>query len=277
VLARVCLVVVICSTAASALAEPHATTAWAEPTPAQTELYEAAFASFARGEHAAAIEKLRDALALGSFNMAELALGRALQRSGDCAGAHAAFERALLAPAVREPTPAEVSRRVEDHRRQLVQTCPADEPDGAQRAQPDRSPAGSEPHAHQAPARTGRGATMPRHARGAAQRTWGWVLGGAGVAILAASAVGDGVVLDAAIDDWREAERSGASDARSLRDDAETMQSVLLVGYVAGAVLTATGATLLLAAPSADSPRLGVAAWIAPGGGRAGAVLRGSF
>jgi tetratricopeptide (TPR) repeat protein len=79
--------------------------------------------------------------------------------------------------------------------------------------------------------------------------TVGWVIAGVGAATLVTSAVIDAGVLGPKVSDYRSAADRGDPAARSLRDDARTLQTVTLVGYVASGVLIAGGIALVILAP----------------------------
>jgi hypothetical protein len=98
-----------------------------------------------------------------------------------------------------------------------------------------------------------------------AGRTLGWVLGGTGVAGLAAGAV-TGVL---AITTWNTATKECPTHVGCLpqamhdRDQASGFATASTVAFVAGGVLGAAGAVLILTAPGAHAGRVGVT--IAPG------------
>ena len=62
------------------------------------------------GDYAKAVRLLQVSLDLGKVNVTYLNLGRALQRNGQCEEARHAFDKALLAPPVQNPSPAEVKK-----------------------------------------------------------------------------------------------------------------------------------------------------------------------
>ena len=70
---------------------------------AQRKLIEQGLKAHAAEDYASAIAHFRGANEGGELNIIWLNLGRALQKSGDCAGAKDAFARALTAPAVPRP------------------------------------------------------------------------------------------------------------------------------------------------------------------------------
>jgi tetratricopeptide (TPR) repeat protein len=93
-------------------------------------------------------------------------------------------------------------------------------------------------------------------APGDARKTWGFITLGTGVTLLVGSLVLDLTWLGSTIDDFHAAEASGDGGARGLEKRAHTLQTTLAITYVTGAVLTATGAGLLLwrAASPPSSP-----------------------
>jgi hypothetical protein len=103
--------------------------------------------------------------------------------------------------------------------------------------------------------------------RGRAQRTWGFVGLGVGVAGLGVGLVTGLMATSRHSSAEREcpnnrcvAGSSGQSDVDAFR----TLRTVSTVGYIAGAVSVAAGVTLLLTAPSSESEH-GLAARIGPG------------
>ncbi len=120
--------------------------------------------------------------------------------------------------------------------------------------------------------------------QGIPMRTWGWTIGGTGVALLVAGAVCDGL-LGSTVSKFHSATASGGADAESLWSQAHELRVLSLVGYGVGGAALATGAAMILlggdghgkGAPTTGflSPggRLGGAVWGAPGG--AGVSARG--
>ena len=80
-------------------------------------------------------------------------------------------------------------------------------------------------------------------------RTVGWIGVGVGAATLVTTLVIDTAVLGPKISDYRSASDRADPDARSLRDEAKSLQTGVLVGYTAGAVLAVVGAGFALLAP----------------------------
>lgn len=76
------------------------------------------------GDYAKAARLLRVSLDLGPTNVTYLNLGRALQKAGECAEARHAFEKALLAPAVDQPSPDKVREVAFKYQQELNATCP---------------------------------------------------------------------------------------------------------------------------------------------------------
>lgn len=106
-------------------------------------------------------------------------------------------------------------------------------------------------------------------------RTLGWVGVGLGAAAVVTGAVLDLAVLGPKVDDYDAASAKGDVGARDLRDSASTLQTTVLVTYVAGGVLAAGGAALLLFAPK-ESLR-GAKIVPAVGPGHAGVVTQIAF
>ncbi len=83
---------------------------------------------------------------------------------------------------------------------------------------------------------------QPSHAR----RTWGYVALGAGATLLVGSAIVDATWLNSTIEDFHAAAASGDGTALGLERRAHALQTTLVVTYVTGGVLAATGVGLVL-------------------------------
>ncbi|HVH46620.1 MAG TPA: hypothetical protein VM925_29970 [Labilithrix sp.] len=86
-------------------------------------------------------------------------------------------------------------------------------------------------------------------------RTAGWITAGVGTATLATSFLLDALVLGPKIDQYNAASAHADPAARGLRSEVESLQTVLLTTYVAGAVVAAGGLALILFAPHPSSVR----------------------
>ncbi|MEL6180981.1 MAG: hypothetical protein AAFS10_18615, partial [Myxococcota bacterium] len=102
----------------------------------------------------------------------------------------------------------------------------------------------------------------------------GLALAGVGVATLTTGVIIDQTTLSSAIDDYSNAVETGASNESTLRDDAESLQSTVLILYIGGGVALATGATLFAVGllggddDQAQASEGGqVTPWVTPGGG----------
>lgn len=105
-------------------------------------------------------------------------------------------------------------------------------------------------------------------------RTVGWATAGVGAATIVTAFIVDVAVLGPKIDDYRAAADRGDPSARGLRDDATTLKSISLAGYVVGGVLTAGGLGVALFAPRTKSTTA-LAPWTTPNS--AGLVLHGAL
>jgi len=83
--------------------------------------------------------------------------------------------------------------------------------------------------------------------------TVGWVTAGVGAATLATFFVVDVAALGPAVSDYHAAADRADPDARALRDDATSLRTLTVVGYVTGGVLAAAGVGVLLFAPRSTS------------------------
>jgi hypothetical protein len=76
------------------------------------------------GDFERAVELYRAALLIKEVNALHLNMGRALQRGGSCQRADKAYQRALVAPPLREaPSPKQVVAAVKKYRAELQSTC----------------------------------------------------------------------------------------------------------------------------------------------------------
>lgn len=117
----------------------------------------------------------------------------------------------------------------------------------------------------------------PHDPHPSALKTWGWITTGVGAAVLTGALLTDATVLSAKVDDFKKAADARASDEDTLYDEASSLQSTVLIGYVAGAAVTTVGVGLLVAAmfgenqgasPDGEAVTLGaVGAWLGDGGG----------
>jgi tetratricopeptide (TPR) repeat protein len=82
-------------------------------------------------------------------------------------------------------------------------------------------------------------------------QTIGWASAGVGVATLVTTFIVDAAVLGPKLSDYRDAADRGDVGARALHDDASSLRSGVVVGYVVGIVLTLAGTGLVLLAPKA--------------------------
>lgn len=278
----------------------------AEPTGAQVELYQKAVEAYQQEEWTRAIELLRSSLALGELNLVYLNLGRALFRSGDCAGAEKAYEKALTAPAVAEPSVDEIRARVEAYRKELA-ACPGAvvlrcDPADMKVTVDDNAPVPCEgelvlsPGEHVLTATNGTVSAQVRvvvETRGrhevelAAVRaiepppvvdrptsplvTWGLVTGAVGGVAIVSAAIVDQTLLAEAIEEYEYAiTNSSEVDEKAARDDAELYQSAVLGLVAAGGAVTVAGVVMFavgLWGGEEGAPSAGVAPWVLPEGG----------
>jgi hypothetical protein len=94
------------------------------PSEAQFQLYQRGHEAFKAGQYVEAVDLFKASLHLGELNITYLNLGRALFKLGDCVGARRAYEKALTAPAIAQPTSAEVAEKVASYEADLA-TCRA--------------------------------------------------------------------------------------------------------------------------------------------------------
>lgn len=92
-----------------------------EPTPEQASLRELAFKAFADGDMETAIVMFERSLSIRELNTTWANLGRARWKSGDCAGAVAAFDKAQSGPG--DASVAEITETLRRYRAQLPETC----------------------------------------------------------------------------------------------------------------------------------------------------------
>jgi tetratricopeptide (TPR) repeat protein len=96
-------------------------------------------------------------------------------------------------------------------------------------------------------------------------KTVGWVTLGVSAATLLTTTIVDAAVLGPKITDYEAASNRGDPSARELRSDAEGLKTGVLVSYVVGGILAASGASLVLFAPR-DTRAAAVRPWVSPVG-----------
>lgn len=103
-----------------------------------------------------------------------------------------------------------------------------------------------------------------------ARTTLGWIALGAGGAVLGAALVVDTVVLSSKFDSFENKRRVDDPTAHDALSEAETLQTMAVVGYAAGAALAVTGLVLVLWPRTTSAP-------VKAGVGLGNAFLTGSF
>jgi tetratricopeptide (TPR) repeat protein len=96
-------------------------------------------------------------------------------------------------------------------------------------------------------------------------RTVGWVTAGVGVATLLTTTIVDAAVLGPKVSDYRSAADHGDTTARGLRDDAQGLQTGVVVGYVVGSVLALGGLAVAVFAPTSTGTSARISPSLAPG------------
>ena len=95
-----------------------------EPTQAQLELADQAYAAFEAEDWERAIRLYQAVLDLGPLNSAYASLGYAMLKAGYCEEARASFELSESAPQVVEPPPEAVAQALEVYRERMNEICP---------------------------------------------------------------------------------------------------------------------------------------------------------
>ena len=95
-----------------------------KPTQAQVALIKQGAQATRDGQYGEALRHYREAVKLGSFNLARLGLGRALQKSGECEEALIEFEKVRQDPAVEAPSRAQIEARLDEFIEELRASCP---------------------------------------------------------------------------------------------------------------------------------------------------------
>ncbi len=96
-----------------------------EPSDRQLKLNNQAVRNIVKGDYAAAVALLEEALALGALNVTYLNLGRAYQQLERCEDAERALNNAGRAPAVPKPSPEIIDQKIREYRRKLADICPS--------------------------------------------------------------------------------------------------------------------------------------------------------
>lgn len=94
-----------------------------EPTPEQVKLHGVGVAAAKAGRWDEAIATFEKSLALGDLNLTWLNLGRTYQYAGRCDEALAAYQHAIRAPKVAQPSPARVAQVIVAYRDELLTGC----------------------------------------------------------------------------------------------------------------------------------------------------------
>lgn len=249
-----------------------------EPSEAQVELVEKGVEAGLQDQHEAAVDYFRAALELGELNIAWLNLGRSLARLGRCEEAREAYERALRAPTVASPAPAEVRDIVARYEAELIESCTGTlvlrcapptlrvSIDGAAPQPCPGEPLSLSWGTHEVTWSTPRGTQRAEVAvepgrrvellvdEGGAPDEGGWVMPvgwtalGLGVVIL-----GSGIAIDVAfagdhIEELKTATAEGRLErAREIAGELESDQQLAIGLYIGGTALAAGGLGLLLA------------------------------
>ncbi len=97
-----------------------------EPSPEQVSLNDTAVRALFAGDLLVAISRLEESNAIGELNITYLNLGRAYQLAHRCAKAREALDKALVAPAVKAPSPKVVESKAREYLGELDKSCGAD-------------------------------------------------------------------------------------------------------------------------------------------------------
>jgi hypothetical protein len=287
-----------------------------QPTDAQVQLYEKATEAYQAEDWPKTIELLRSSLALGELNVVYLNLGRALFRSGQCDQAEDAYAKALTAPRVEGLDVEDLKARIVEYRAELS-ACPGTLELVCNPPEMTVSidgkvpvPCGQElllaPGEHVLTASDGQLTAQTRVVVTSRQRQRveldaapkaeappverptsllvpigvGTTL--VGVGLLAGGVVVDQVVLDDTLTELEDAILAGDEAARkTARDDADGLQTTVLILYAAGGVVTLGGVVLttlglLDDGPAEEPPAAHLAPWITPDGS-AGVSWQGAW
>jgi len=156
-------------------------------------------------------------------------------------------------------------KRGEQQRLELLLGATAAAPAGSEQPLPPTPSPGLESDGSEGPPAAGSADAGVADDAGSSQRTWGWVLGGLGVAGVAVGAVTGAVVLSDAdvikshCPEPKTCDPEAMDDVNRAKDHADKFGTVATIGFAAGLSLVAAGAVLLLTAPSkppASSGRL---------------------
>lgn len=250
------LIVALCAAQMCMLGSP----AWAQdsgdaqetvaPSQAQMTLNDEGVRAMIEGDYAGAVALLERAARQGDVNLIYLNLGRAYQKLGSCKEAREALENAKTAPAVADPPAAEVSKTATSYLAELREECETDS--GVEMAgEQEQAPAGAEPAAPIAePSEPSVG--QPADEAGGVDYL-GWGTSAAGVAL-----IGGGVALHFVAEGERarvtDAELNGSGDisgisqseAATIEQEANTLDTIGLAMGVTGGLAAAFGTYLLL-------------------------------
>lgn len=119
------LALTFCATAAMPTAHAQSAPAQAtvEPSNAQLELNNRAVKAIVAKDYPKAVRLFRSSLDLGELNITYVNMGRAYQYMGNCKDAEKAFDKALSAPAVAQPSADKIAAVIAKYRKELKESC----------------------------------------------------------------------------------------------------------------------------------------------------------
>lgn len=259
------------------VAAPSVQAQGVSPTAGQEQLNDQAVEAAISGNFDKAVRLFRASLDLGELNVTYLNLGRALFKLGQCAEADEAYGKALTAPRVTSPTPAEIEKFVADYRGEFEEKCPgtvriACVPDTLKFSVDDgiervcRGTVQLPPGMHtftalyddQRIVRQVRVSAMSTQSvrleaehdietKRSTVATWAWISSGVGGALVLTGLLIDGAVIGPDFDKYEEAAaNNNAATYHDLKDTLDSEQSLNLLVFITGGVALATGGGLFL-------------------------------
>lgn len=249
---------------ASALAQQQgADIGAADPTDEQLELNADAVGAIQSGEYAKAVELLKKSNEIAPMNVTWLNLGRAYQKLGKCGKARQAYLNVISAPAVKDPSPRLINAKADQYLGQLDEQCEQTEDDrqmanATGKAKDDEAETQTKSTEEQAVKTPAAEPTEPTASE--SSDVLGWTLAASGL-VVAGAGVGTHFWAESIRDDVTtrvDGANGGVVDmtrqeALDKESKANTLDTVALSAIIAGGVVSAGGAYLLLSSDDVEA------------------------
>lgn len=238
----------------------------------QVQLNEEAVQAIFDENYARAISLLRESLLMGELNVTYLNLGRAYQKAGKCGQARQAYDKALEAPAVQQPSPKIVAAQTERYLEELDETCGDKEEAPASPTDEAAANDGKTDETQQSADGPAGGDVSADVQTDGGSQVMAWTATIAGVALVGGG-VGMHFLAESERSDLREPQTNGSGvvtgmNQREFEEREQTANTYDTIGLSAGIIggLTAlTGVYLLVTSEGAEQPAT-ADLWVGDGG-----------